>query len=102
MIHISDYEKDWLTFRKYIEDKSKNRCVINNKGWLKLRDFHFENFIVTVPQPYGLIFKMIYMSKVHKNIPCIYRVYNKYRKERVEGLVFQKNQDKAQAFRRYR
>jgi hypothetical protein len=94
---IDAYNKDWETYKKHIENKIKGRCSLTNKNWLKLRDFHFEQFIKTVPHPYGLIFKMIFMSKVHKNIPCIYKMYYKYKKER--DLMFQ---DKAEAFRRYR
>jgi hypothetical protein len=100
---IDIYNEDWLVFQKYIEEKAKDRCVISSKNWLKLRDYHFEQFIQTVPHPYGLIFRMIYMSKVHKNIPCIHKMYYKYRKERVKELnnTFGKK-NKADAYRRHR
>jgi hypothetical protein len=100
---ITIYEKDWLKFRKYIEEKAKGRCVINNKNWLKLRDYHFEEFIKTVPHPYGLLFKMIYLSALHKEIPCIHRIYRKYRKEKREQLDRAFGlKTRAQAFRKYR
>lgn len=100
---IAIYNKDWQKFRKYIEDKAKGRCIINNKNWMKLRDYHFEEFIKTVPHPYGLLFKMIYMSTVHKNIPCIYKVYRRYRREKQEqfGKVF-RLKTRPEAFRKYR
>lgn len=100
---IEFYEKDWGKFEKYIEEKTKGRCVISNKNWKKLRDFHLEKFIKTVPHPYGLLFKMIYMSMVHKNIPSIHKIYHKYRKKRQQELssVF-RVKSKASSFRRYR
>jgi hypothetical protein len=100
---FTKYEEDWLVFRKKIEDKIKGRCIINNKNWKKLRDFHFEEFIKTVPKPYGLLFRMIYMSNIHKEIPCIHRVYRKYKKEKQQELTNTLGlKTRAEAFRRYR
>ncbi len=100
---IQIYKEDWEIFRKYIEEKAKGRCIINNKNWGKLRDYHFEEFIKTVPHPYGLLFKMIYMSKIHKDIPSIYKVYHKYRRERqIELSNIFRIKTKVSAFRKYR
>jgi hypothetical protein len=99
------YNKDWEKFEKYIEEKIKGKCEISNKNWLKLRDFHFEQFIKTVPHPYGFIFRMIYKERMHKKIPCIYKLYYKYRKIREKELELQSGVTKkpaAQAFKRYR
>lgn len=100
---IEVYNKDWTKFERYIEQKIKGRCELNNKNWLKLRDYHFEGFIVKVPRPYGFLFKMIHMSKVHKKIPCIHRVYHKYRKIREKELGDRlRVKSKAYAYMRYR
>lgn len=100
---IKDYELDWISFRKYVEKKAKNKCIINNKNWLKLRDYHFENFIKKVPNPHGFVFKMVHISNLHKNIPCIYKFYYKYKKERMQELDnYLGLQTKASAFKKYR
>lgn len=100
---INEYNNSWQDFEKYIEKKTKDRCIITNKNWGKLRDFHFENFIKEVPHPFGLIFRMIYMSKVHKNIPCIYRMYYKYRKLKKKELESAfRPKSRASAYRKYR
>lgn len=102
---IETYNRDWKDFRNYVEKKAKDRCIISNKNWLKLRDYHFEKFIVTVSHPFGLMFKMIYMSTVHKQIPCIHRVYHKYRKQRIEQNTTQTSfrmKTRASAFKKYR
>jgi hypothetical protein len=97
---IDEYNKDWDKFRRYIERKTKDRCVVSNKNWKKLRDYHLEQYIVTVKHPFGLLFKMIYMSKVHKDIPSIHKIYSKYRRKK-EGTGI-RIQTKVEAFRRYR
>ena len=103
IVTIADYNKDWEKFRVYIEKKIKGKCELNNKNWLKLRDFHFEEFIKKIPHPYGFLFKMIYMSTVHKEIPCIHKVYTKYRKEKQEQLISTfRLKSKASAYRKYR
>ena len=100
---ITIYNEDWQKFRKYIEEKAKGRCVINNKNWMKLRDYHFEEFIKTVPHPYGLLFRMIYMSTIHKQIPCIHRVYRRYRRQKQEQLTSTfRLKSRAAAYRKYR
>lgn len=100
---IDDYKKDWILFEKYVEKKAKNRCVINNKNWLKLRDYHFENFIKNVPHPYGFVFKIVHTSDLHKNIPCIYKFYYKYKRQRQEQLSRSLGlKTKASAFKKYR
>ena len=63
---FNEYEADWLIFRKKIEEKAKGRCIINNKNWGKLRDYHFEECVRVVPNPYGFVFKMVKLHRVYR------------------------------------
>jgi len=96
---VEDYNNDWEAYKRYIEQKAKGRCFISNKNWLKLRDYHFKKFIKTVPHPYGFIFKMIFLNKMHKQIPCIYNMYYRYKRKRQEELGLT---NKAHIYRKYR
>lgn len=99
----NEYEKDWLVFRKKVEDKAKGKCVINNKNWGKLRDFHFEKCVELTKNPYGFVFKMINLHKIHKVVPSAYKVYYRYRKQKIEQIQNAFGiQTNANAFRRYR
>lgn len=98
-----EYETDWLVFRKNIEEKAKGRCVINNKNWGKLRDFHFEKCVKVVDNPYGFVFKMVKLHKIYRDVPCAYKIYYKYKIKKQKELesIF-RDKSKAEAFRRYR
>jgi len=101
---ISDYLEDWEDFRKYIEKKAKGRCVINNKNWMKLRDYHFDRFLKNIEYPFGFIFRILYMTKIHKDIPCIHKMYNRYKKREVQRIDASKMRPRtrADAFKKYR
>lgn len=99
---IEEYNKDWFDFKKAIELKAKGRCVINNKNWLKLKDYHFKKFIKEIPKPYFVLFKMIHLHKIHKKIPCAYRVYTKHKRIVMQEDLNFRNKSKASAFKKYR
>jgi len=42
------------------------------------------------------------MSQVHRDIPCIYKVYKKYRKEIMQDAKVVKIKSRADAFRKHR
>ena len=100
---FDDYNNDWLIFRKKIEDKAKGRCIINNKNWGKLRDYHFKECVKTVSNPYGFVFKMVKLHKIYQYVPCAYKIYYKYKKQKQEELeVTFRTKTKSEAFRKYR
>jgi len=103
MTSFEDYNSDWKKFEKYIEKKIKDRCELNNKNWLKLRDYHFENFIVKVSNPYIFVFKMIYVNRMHRKIPCIYKLLYKYKKtyQETDGSLF-RMKTRASSYKKYR
>jgi hypothetical protein len=100
---IDKYRADWDVFRKYVEKKAKGRCVINNKNWLKLKDYHFEKFVKDLPHPFGFLFKVIYMTNISNEVPCAYRIYKKHRRQR-QKIIASKFETKtnAEIFRKYR
>lgn len=98
-----EYETDWLKFRKKIEEKAKGRCVINNKNWGKLRDYHFEECVKIVPNPHGFVFKMVKLHRIHQYVPCAYKVYYKYKREKQRELEAAfRTKSRADAFKKYR
>jgi hypothetical protein len=100
---FNEYESDWLVFRKKIEEKAKGRCVINNKNWGKLRDYHFEICLKKVNNPYGFVFKMINLHKIYQHVPCAYSVYYRYKKKKqMELETLFRTKSRADSFRKYR
>jgi hypothetical protein len=104
MMNIEVYKENWSVFRKYVERKAKNRCVINNKNWLKLRDYHFTQFVKEMPSPYGFLFHVVYFSDLHKRIPCSRKLYMKYKKQRDASLtgVCYRPKNRVESFKKYR
>jgi hypothetical protein len=99
---IKDYLEDWEKFRNYIEKKAKDRCYISNKNWGKLRDYHLEQFVKKVSYPYGFLFKMIYLNKMHREIPSIFKLYYKYKRKNLNIANIFRLKTRIDAYRRKR
>lgn len=80
---IEKYKQDWERFRQYCENKAKAaECYINNKGWHKLREYHLENYLSTIKQPYSFLFVVKYRHTVlYRSIKCMPKIHNKYAKQ---------------------
>lgn len=83
MIDISIYDNDWDSFRLYIENKAKNRCVLTNKNWLKLRDIHLEMYLKDTDNPFEFLIKvkLFYPSRFHRD-PYMRKYYELYKQVR--------------------
>ena len=85
MKDIEQYIYSWRDFQAKCESKVKNRCIINNKGWAKLREFHMEEFLKNHPSPFGFMFRLKYKHRrVFKSIPCASKFYHLTRKWRCD------------------
>lgn len=84
--NIKYYEKSWDTFRQYCENKAKEAdCIINNKGWHKLREYHLENYLQTISTPYGFLFIIKFRySHIYQQIKCMPKLYHKYARKHRE------------------
>jgi hypothetical protein len=82
------YITDWNHFYKYCDKKAKTAdCRINNKGWGKLREYHLENYLKRVQNPYGFLFniKFNYKYLYNKN-QCLSKFFHKYSRIRKKSF----------------
>jgi len=94
MNDIEKYLYSWRAFQLKCEQKVKNRCIINNKGWFKLREYHMEDFLKKHSSPFGFMFKLKYKHpRVYKSIPCaqkLYQLTKQWRYDRFNSRVGEK------------
>jgi len=85
MNDVERYVHSWRFFQLNCEQKVKGRCIINNKGWAKLREFHMEQFLKNHPSPFGFMFRLKYKHpRVYRRIPCAPKLYHFTRKQRCD------------------
>lgn len=83
MKEIEEYLASWTVFRNKCEEKVKGVCYINNKGWVKLRDYHMEQWLKNHKSPFGFMFKLKHQYySVYKTIPCASKWYHVTRVKR--------------------
>ena len=91
MKDIEQYIYSWRDFQSRCESKVKGRCIINNKGWVKLREFHMRQFLKEHPSPFGFMFRLKYQhSRVYRRIPCapkLYHLTKRWRCDKFESRV---------------
>ena len=82
---IEQYIYSWRAFESMCEAKIKNRCIINTKGWRKLREFHMEEFLKDHPSPFGFMFNLKHKHpKVYRRIYCAPKLYHMTRRWRCD------------------
>lgn len=80
---LTDYLASWSKFRRACEEKAKDRCHINSKGWKKLRDFHMEMWLDGHESPFGFMFNLKHRhTSVYRSISCAPKYYHKTRLQR--------------------
>lgn len=78
----------WSEFKFCCEHKAKIAdCHINNKGWQKLKEYHLEEYLKDMDNPYGFLFKIRFRYKdVYREVHCMPRFYYKYLRLRKKEL----------------
>lgn len=87
MREVNNYQTQWNGFRLCCEQRAKKaNCCINNKGWQRLREFHLENYLKTVENPFGFLYLIKLRHRhIYSQIQCMPRLYSKYlRKRQIE------------------
>lgn len=70
-------------FLHYIKDKVDGRCHMNNKGWAKIVDFHLDNYLKELENPFGFLYNVKnFHNNIYNSTPCMVRYYHKYRRRR--------------------
>lgn len=88
MKELNDYLQSWDQFREYCENKVKGICTLSNKNWRKLREWHMDNYLKSLDNPYGFIFKLKWRHPgVYKSIHCLPKFYHYYRMERQKAFA---------------
>ena len=87
-MNLESYAHDWERFKLYIEDKSRDRCIITNKNWYKLRDYHLGEFLKTLRFPFGWLFWVkFHHRKAYREIPHMSKYYGIYKERRMERFL---------------
>ena len=80
---IERYEQEWSSFKAYIESKAKDRCIITNKNWTKLRDIHLDRFLRDLDYPFAFLFHVkYYHPNKYQKIRCMPKYYGIYKQNR--------------------
>ena len=83
MKDLYNYLDSKSRFEHYIKEKIEGRCHMNNKGWAKLTDFHLNNFLKELENPFGFLYNVkSFHKKIYSRTPCMVRYYNKYKRRR--------------------
>lgn len=82
-MQVQKYEQGWSSFKAYIEAKAKDRCIITNKNWIKLRDIHLGMFLQEIDYPFAFLFHMkYYHPSKYRKIRCMPKYYGIYKENR--------------------
>jgi len=55
----SQYTHSWHQFRAQCTAKAKNRCILTNKNWIKLKKWHLEQYLKhDTVNPFGFLFRL--------------------------------------------
>lgn len=86
--NLEEYLAQWREFEKHCERRAKAaNCHINAKNWQKLKEFHLENYLQTIDNPFGFLFVVkIRYSNICRQINCMPRLYHKYLRLRQKEL----------------
>jgi hypothetical protein len=91
---ILKYQTSWEEFRKACEIKAKNRCHLNTSAWKRLKEFHIEQYLRDMENPFGFLFVLkFYHNSFFRSIPksaCLYSFYLKKRQEDY-GIIVDKS-----------
>jgi len=80
MKEVTQYKDDWSRFREHCTQRAKDSdCYINGKGWQKLREYHLEHYVSSLPNPYGFLYNIRRRHKpLYREVRCMPRFYYKY------------------------
>ena len=75
-----NYKSDWGQFRDHCNKRAKQAdCYINGKGWQKLREYHLENYVNEMSNPYGFFFNIRKKHlPLYREVRCMPKFYYKY------------------------
>ena len=92
MKELIEYMDSWTRFKSYCDDKiKKSDCYLNNKNWEKLREWHMEDYLTQIEQPFHFLFELKYYNrKTYESIKCLPRLYHEYKRKR-EIMFFLQN-----------
>ena len=94
MKDLNIYLHSWVRFETNCENKVKDVCIINTKGWRKLREYHMDTWLRQHSSPFGFMFKLKYQhNKIYRSIPCASKFYCITRQWR--DLKFEREVDKS-------
>ena len=83
MQRVKHYTTSWDNFELYCTNKAKGRCHLNNSAWRKLREYHLDNYLKDIDNPFGLLFNIKTFHKdLYKSIRCMPKYYYRYAKKR--------------------
>lgn len=90
---LGDYHTNWFIFKARIEKLAKDRCVISNKNWKKLKEIHFYKYLKDIKNPFGYLIRLKIMHHDFFNSNAfVSKVYNEYATIR-NNQIYQKLKD---------
>ena len=85
---VQVYLDSWLKFKFCCEHRAKIAdCHINAKGWQKLKEYHLEDFLKRVENPYGFLFRIrLRHRSVYRDVHCMAKLFHKYSRLRQKEM----------------
>lgn len=82
-LQLQNYEADWNLFKAMIEDLARDRCIITNKNWHKIREIHLNQYLSKIENPFFFLFQVkFFCPNEYRSIRCIPKFYHLYKQER--------------------
>jgi hypothetical protein len=74
----NNFYLSWNRFKERCESRAKNRCIITNSCWKKLKRYHTEMFLQKIENPFAFLFYMRYIKKKEYYDNYLNHYYHKY------------------------
>ena len=81
---VDSYQSNWMDFKTYCDKRAKySECYINSKGWNKLKDYHLNNYLQDMENPFGFLYNIRRQHKdLYYQVKCMPKYYYKYLRKR--------------------
>ncbi len=85
---LNEYMDSWVQKRIDYEMMAKGRAKLNAYCWRKLRNYHLQNYVKRLDNPFGFLFTLKYKRKdIAKNLPSLNTLYVQELRKRQENFM---------------
>jgi len=80
---LSKYLDSRNAFKLYIKAKVEGKCHVNNKGWVKLVEYHLDGYLSDIENPFAFLYNIKHFHRsVYYSTPSMRRHFYKHKSYR--------------------